>query len=287
MAFIAQYVVWDSWLQRAEFSLISAGFLALSLTAGSSAQAAKAPPPPPSYALVADQASPASAIAKVKVRGVTALPPERSAGVRQGEVRYYVEAESVSLIRGQEGIAKRLSFLVDGPAEKSARPVIKGGEYLIFGSIGGRVDQFQLLSSKALIPWSETAEALTRNIVKDILTPGAPPAITRIESAFHVAGTVTGESETQIFLQTQDKRPISFSIVRRPGEQPAFSVAIGEVVGEAEGLPAKETLLWYRLACHLPASLPVSAVQELNTNEASAAQQDYAALMSAFTPCRR
>jgi hypothetical protein len=82
--------------------------------------------------------------------------------------------------------------------------------------------------------------------------PGAAPRITGIGRAFHVPGNLPGESETQIFLQTADSRPVSLSVLRRPGETPRWAVALSEIVDEAAVPPAPGTLLWYRLACTLP-----------------------------------
>lgn len=277
----------DVSFRRSGFRLIFAGFLTGILSSAAIARKEPAPLPPPPYALVADQATQANAIARVRVRSVAQLAPERAPGLRAGEARYYVEADSSSLIRGSTGLAQRISFLVDGSPDKKARPVVKGQEYLIFGSVGERVDQFRLLSAKSVIPWSDASEALTRKIVGEIIAPNAPPAISRIESAFHVVGNVTGESESQIFLQTQDKRPISLSIIRRPDETPSYTVSIGEVVGEDGRLPPKDTLLWYRLACHLPADLPQQALSGVEPNDAQAARRDYREMMAALGPCSR
>lgn len=267
--------------------LILAGILTNSLVSVPAPAAPKAPAPPPGYAAVADQATAASAIARVRARAVAMLPPERAPDLPPGTARYFVEADSVALIRGQQGLATRVQFLIDGPLDKKLRPVAKGQDYLIFGRIGARVDQFVLTSSKAAIPWSETAEAITRGLTAELLQPGAAPAVTAIDSAFHVQGAVTGESESQIFLDTDDGRPISLSVIRRPDQQPAYDVSIGEVVAEGAGLPRRDTLLWYRLACHLPRQLPVKALEGVAPEDAQAAQSDYAELMAALGPCRR
>ena len=68
-----------------------------------------------------------------------------------------------------------------------------------------------------------------------------------IGNAFHVAGSLPGEGETQMFLTTADARPVSLSILRRPGEQPRWAVALAEIVDEAAGPPQRDTFLWYRL----------------------------------------
>src|SRR3546814_13668580 len=73
--------------------------------------------------------------------------------------------------------------------------------------------------------------------------------ITEVGDAFHVPGTIPGESETQIFLRTSDQRPVSLSVLRRPGEAPKWSVSLDEMVDESSAPAGRDTLLWYRLAC--------------------------------------
>jgi hypothetical protein len=108
-----------------------------------------------------------------------------------------------------------------------------------------------------------------------------------VGAAFHVPGSLPGEGETQIFLQTVDSRPVSLSILRRPGEQPRWSVSLGEIVDEAAGPPARDTLLWYRLACGLPASLPTTTTADLDPAAAAVAREDYAFVLTALGPCGR
>ncbi len=85
----------------------------------------------------------------------------------------------------------------------------------------------------------------------------APPRITGIGRAFHVPGSLPGESETQIFLQTADDRPISLTVLRRPGEQPRWSVALTEIVDEAAAPPAPRHLALVPARLH-PAAAPAA-----------------------------
>jgi hypothetical protein len=116
---------------------------------------------------------------------------------------------------------------------------------------------------------------------------GAPPRIIQLGDAFHVAGTVAGESETQIFLRTANDEPVSLSILRRPGQEPRWAVALGEIVDEAAKPPAPGTLLWYRLACSLPPTLPSQSVRALSPADAEAARADYALVMQSLGSCGR
>ena len=96
-----------------------------------------------------------------------------------------------------------------------------------------------------------------------------------------------GERETQFFLLTADQRPISLTVLRRPGERPRWSVALGEMVDDAAASVQRDTLLWYRLACTLPAALPAPSLSEASAAEARAIQADYRLVTEGLGRCVR
>jgi len=120
-----------------------------------------------------------------------------------------------------------------------------------------------------------------------VLAPGAPPPVTGITSAFHVPGSLPGESETQIFLRTADNRPISLNVLRRPGEQPRWAVALGEMVDNSAEPPRRDTLLWYRLACGLPRQLPAAALDQIDIPARAGARADYQLVLDGLGACQR
>ncbi len=257
------------------------------LAAGRDAAMSAAAPAAP-YADIADLADGAAVIVRARVRAVTPIPPERSPGLLPGQGRYLAQADVITLIRGDDAVARRIGFLFDAPRPARGVPAWKKRDLLLFGrAVPGHIDQIQLRGRASVLDWSAATEALLRAIVTDLLRPGAPPRVTRVASAFHVAGTVAGESETQIFLDTASDRPISLSVVRRPGEEPLLGVALGEVVDEAAGRPAPGTLLWYRLACFLPPALPDAVRGGMSDADAAAADGDYQLVLASLGPCAR
>lgn len=250
------------------------------------APAVSQPPSPFTYADVADLASRADMIAVARLRSFAKIAPNGTPTLPNIQ-RYYVDAQADSLIRGDAGMPPRIAFLLDLPlAEKPAR-TMKGKTFILFGRAGARPGEFQLLSSNALLPSSPATDAHVRAITAELMAQDAPPQITRVVEAFHVEGTISGESETQIFLATKSGRPVSLSIVRRPSEPPRFGAALGEIVDEAADVPARDTLLWYRLACGLPPALPTDATMKLDAVAAQAAAADYHAFMERLGTCKR
>ncbi|MDQ4087724.1 MAG: hypothetical protein M3177_06920, partial [Pseudomonadota bacterium] len=147
--------------------------------------------------------------------------------------------------------------------------------------------ELQLVSPHAQLPFTPESASTLRSILREAAGAEAPPRITGIGRAFHVPGSLPGESETQIFLQAAGNRPISLSVLRRPGEMPRWSVALGEMVDAAAQTPRPDTLLWYRLACTLPRSLPPQSFAEAAPAEAAAIRADYRLILDRLGPCHR
>lgn len=243
-----------------------------------------------SYADAADLALAAPVAAQVRVVEAIPLKPEQAPGVAPALARLYVQADVVSLIRAPQPLPARISYLVDLPRDAKGKPpkLKKGSEFLVLGAAAaGRPGELRLVAPDAHIPYSPAEADRLRAIVREATGASPPPRITGIGKAFHVPGAIPGESETQIFLLTADNRPVSLTILRRPGQTPQWAVALGEIVDEAAAPPAPGTLLWYRLACTLPPRLPAQSLAEAEGEGAAAIQSDYRFVLDRLGPCPR
>ena len=263
---------------------------ALLMVNGGFAAIPKPSPPSPAdawrYADVADLFAGAPIVLRAKIISATRIkaPPTPS-----GAVRFYVEANVVSLIRGPQAVPPRLVWLVDMmPDSRGKIAKLAKADVLVAAlPVAGRPGEIRLAARDAQPFWSPTLETRVRNIISSVAAPDAPPAITGIASAFHTAGTVTGEGETQIFLSTVTTAPISVSVLTRPGQPKRWAFAVGEIVDESAAPPMPDTLAWYRLACFLPRALPDAAVGELPASDADAARTDYGFVVEALGACPR
>lgn len=257
------------------------------------AVAAAVPTPPRitlTYADLADLGLPAPIAAQVRVRDAIPLKAAQAAGVPAGRTRFYVEADMLTLIRGPAGLTPRVHYLVDLPnGSDNGLKLQRKSEYLLLAAPGGRADpaEVRLATSDAHIPWTPELGVRIRDLLREAALPNAPPAIARVASAFYVPGTLPGESETQLFLLAADGKPVSLNVLRRPGQQPKWAVALGEIVDEAAAPPVPDTLLWYRLACGLPRSLPPASLAEADPQSAGAIKADYALVLNRLGPCVR
>ncbi|MGP7796053.1 hypothetical protein [Sphingomonas sp. CLY1604] len=243
----------------------------------------------PGYADLADLVIASPIIADAAIRSAVKLKGADSAGVAPGFTRFYVEADLVALVKGAGGLPPRIGYLLDVAPDSSGRlPKLKKLRVLLFGRpVAGMPNQIQLVAPDAQVAWTPANDQRIRAIAQALVAADAPPVITGIGNAFHVPGALPGEGETQVFLTTNTGAPVSLTVLRRPGEQPRWAVALSEIVDEAAAPPARDTLLWYRLACALPAQLPARSTAQLAESDAGIAREDYGFILQQLGPCGR
>jgi len=246
--------------------------------------------PPLTYADAADLALMAPVAAHVRVVRASALRERDAPGVKAGHRRFHIEADVVSLIRSPAALPSRVAWLVDLPSDSRGRAarLPKRTELLLLAApVAGRPAELRLAAPDAQLPYSPAEAERLRSILREAAARNAAPRIVAVGRAFHVRGNIPGESETQIFLQAAGERPVSLSVLRRPGEQPRWVVSLAEMVDDNAVAPRPQTLLWYRLACGLPPALPAQSVAEASAEEAAAIRADYRVILDSLGPCAR
>jgi hypothetical protein len=260
------------------------------------APVATAPASPYSYADIADLATAAPMAIQARIASASALKPDRAPGVAAGHSRFYVEADVVSLIRGAGPLAARISYLVDLPNGANGKPakLKKKQPVLLFaGPVAGAAagtnstGSVRLVAPDAQLPWDPATEARLRAILTELVKPGAPPAITGFANGFHVPGTLPGEGETQLFLDTATGEPMSLTILTSADGSRRWAAAFGEIVDGSAAVPAQGTLAWYRLACGLPRQLPLNKLAGTPPEDRRKAASDYAVVLGALGDCAR
>ena len=236
-----------------------------------------------------DLADYADLVVRAKVRKQSDVKPERAPGLRPGYARYYIEADTQTLIAGSTLLGERVRYLVDLPLDaKGKKAKLKKREVLLFARpVPGRPGELLLVAPDAQLLWSEDLEQRTRLILKQLVASDAAPRIVGVRDALSVAGTLAGESETQIFLDTINDDPAAISVVRRPGMAPVWGVSFSEIVDQAVRVPARGSLAYYRLACALPTSLPGEANLARDPADRARAVDDYRYVLSQLGPCTR
>lgn len=243
----------------------------------------------PTYADLVDLADSAPLVVKVTVRSQAQLEPERSRGVRPGWARLYLTGRVEGLLLGKSSVNADQAWLADVPLDARGRPprLNKASMLLFARPVTGRPGELQLVTPDAQVPWSPEREAQVRGIIAELLHPDAPPAVRGVREAINVAGSLTGEGETQLFLSAENGAPVAVTVTRRSGEPPRWSASFSEVVAVDDRPPAPGSLAWYRLACFLPSALPPGANLSESPAERSQAVVDYSLVMRQLGPCPR
>jgi hypothetical protein len=243
----------------------------------------------PTYADLVTLAEASDLVIRAQIRRQTALKPERAPGLAPGFARLYIEAQTVALIAGRSAMGGSIVYLVDVPLDARGKvPKLKNREMLLFAdTVPGRPGEVRLVAPAAQLDFTPELEARLRPILTELYEGAQPPRITGISDALAVQGTLAGESETQIFLSTETRDPVSITILRRPGQRPQWGVSWGEIIDSAARPPAPETLRWYRLACSLPPRLPSSANLARDPEARRLAESDYAYVIQQLGPCER
>lgn len=264
--------------------------LAGALLAGAAPRGqAVAPLPEPTYADLVDLADSAPLVVRATVRSQAQVEPERARGVRPGWVRLYLTGRVDGLLFGKTSVSADQAWLVDVPLDPRGRPpkLTKSGVLLFARPVTGRPGELQLVTPDAQITWSPERETAVREIIAALLDPEAPPAVRGVREAIHVAGSLAGEGETQLFLSAANGAPVAVTVTRRSGEPPRWAASFSEVVAVDDRPPAPDTLAWYRLACFLPRALPPGANLSESPAERNQAAADYALVMRELGPCPR
>lgn len=245
--------------------------------------------PAPPYPDYADLVVGAPMIVDANIRAVTRLQGPDAAGVSAAQARLYIEADVLALIRGDTPLPPKITYVLDVPIDANGRfPKFRKAHVILFARpVAQDPSSIQLVRPGAQRLWTPGGDQLTRRIVQEVIAPDAAPEITGIGNAFHVAGDLPGAGETQIFLTTATARPVSLSIKRAPGEAPIWSVALSEIADDSAHPPARDTLLWYRLACSLPATLPDASLASASPEDAQIAREDYQFVIQSLGTCDR
>jgi len=264
------------------------------LLAGAAAPVAAQNRPIPSvpaatYADLADLTEAAALVALVEVRDQAEVEPERAPGLAPGYARLYLEARTLALLGGRAALGESLVYLVDVPLDaKGKAPKLKKQHFLVYADpVPGRAGSLQLVDPSAQLSASPENEQLARTVIAALAAPDAPPAVTGIRDVMSVPGNLAGESETQLFLDTATGQPVSVSVVRRPGMDPAWGVSWSEIVDQSARPPEQQTVAWYRLACFLPAQLPAGSFLQQDSASRRQAEADYRFVVEQLGACRR
>ncbi len=253
------------------------------------APAIAAESPVPGRADLADMTLESDTILSATIAKTSKVSSERSPGLPSGYARLLVRANVDSLLTARSAVPGEIKYLVDVPLTPRGKvPKLKDQRVLLFLGREYAPGEFQLSHKYGQQIMDPAREADVRRFLKERADPQlAALKPTRIVSGFHVPGSLPGESESQIFVETESGRPMSLVVLNRPGETPRYAVATGDVIDASAAPPAKGSLVALMLACELPDALPQDVLQDQSRDNAAALAQDYAIVRASLGTCDR
>ena len=287
-------------IRLSRFAFVAAGAVALAACAAASPEPVVAQPsrfipavaPQPTYVDLIEMVRNSSIIARVAIDEQITVPADRAPGVAFGHSRIYVESLTQALIGGNVPVGGQMTFVADVPVNPDGKPPrldkLDDPSFIVFARpAGSRPGEVQLTGPMAMQPATFELEERVREVLRQLAEGVLPPRITGVREAISIAGNLAGESETQIFLETDNGAPVSLNVLRRPGQSPRWGVSWTEIVDQAARAPQPETLQWYGLACFLPSELPDDAFLQDDREAQRRARADYAVILDDLGPCGR
>jgi hypothetical protein len=227
----------------------------------------------------------ATTVARAQIVKAKEVKRERAPGLAPGFRRFLVRAQVQTVLAAPAGVPGEISYLVDIPENSRGRvPKIEGQIVLLFLGPEQAPGEFVLAHKYGQQAWSAGREQIVSGFLGERAAAGGAPRAESITSAFHVPGSIPGESETQIFVRTQNGRPLSLVVLRRPGIEPHVVLSTGDIIDPNAPSPDASSLSSVILACSLPAELPADIA---GGNNGQALTEDYRAALDALGQCDR
>ena len=249
--------------------------LALAMLAASPVAAA-------SFADLATLSIAAPVVLRATIFKAERLKPRDAPDVAPGTARMLVSAATTSAIVAPGEVPPRITYLVDVPLDARGKPpqLLRSDVMLFLRGNPATPGEYTLIDAHAQIAWTPDTDATVRTVLTGARS-GTVPVVTGVTSAFRVPGAVPGEAESQFFLSTGDGKPVSLVVLTRPGEARKLTIALGDVIDDAAAGVKPGTLLWYRLACFLPKTLPAKL------DAGADVADDYRFVLTSLGPCGR
>lgn len=212
------------------------------------------------FADIAELALAAPVVVRATITKARKISAKSAPDVAPGRVRLLVTAQLSNVLVAPGGLGQNLQWLWDAPLDSRGRPPqAKGLDILAFLTVSPAADgSSRLASRRAQQPWDSALADTVRAVVADNRS-GDVPIFRGVSNGFRADGTVPGESESQFFLTTATGKPATLVVQNRPGEVRRVLLARGDIIDDSAQRVLPGTLLWYRLACFLPARLPAVA----------------------------
>jgi hypothetical protein len=222
-----------------------------------------------------------SKLAKKDNAGLPPLPADQG--------RAMLEMELQGALKAPDALPSTLKFLWQGPLDAKAKmPNFKKQILLAFltSVTANGATGYGLIDVNSIKSWSQAEEAQLRAIASAAQDPAQRGlAIKAVRTAF-VTVPEDGNSEpyVHILFDTQNRAPLA-AIMTKQTTGWALRTTLTDLDQDAIAVQ-RQSLLWYHMACGLPASPPPAVANQASDAEKVLAVEAWSAMLEQLGPCR-
>ncbi len=248
--------------------------------------------PTTAYPVVARLYLSSPVVARGLVKGQSKLGKKENAALPPlptGQGRAMLDVELQAVLKAPDALPAKLKFLWQGPLDaKNKVPSLKKQSLLLFLSTvtSSGVTGYGLTDINSVRPWSAAEEAQLRAIAAAAQDPAQRGlAIKGVRTTFV---TVPEDSNSapyvHILFVTQNGAPLA-AILEKPSGQWTLRTTVTDLDQDAQAIE-RQSLLWYHMACGLPAEPPAVVTEQPSEQERTLAREAWRGMLEQLGPCR-
>jgi hypothetical protein len=222
-----------------------------------------------------------SKLGKKEAAALPPLPPSQG--------RAMLEVELQGVLKAPDALPAKLKFLWQGPLDAKGKvPGFKKQTLLLFLSTAtaNGITGYGLTDVNSVRTWTAAEEAQLRAIAAAAQDPAQRGlAIKGVRTTF-VTVPENGDSDpfVHILFATQSGAPLA-AILEQQGGAWRLRTTITDLDQDAQAIQ-RQSLLWYHMACGLPAEPPSVVIRQPSAAESDMARAAWTAMLEQLGPCR-
>jgi hypothetical protein len=221
---------------------------------------------------------------KLNKKGNASLPP-----LPTGQGRAMLEAELQTVLKAPDALPASLKFLWQGPLDaKGKLPTFKKQTLLLFltPATANGVTGYGLTDINSVRPWLPTEDAQLRAIAAAAQDPAQRGlAIKGVRTTFvTMPEDANSTPYVHILFSTMNNAPLA-AILEKQSGQWMLRTTLTDLDQDAVGIQ-RQSLLWYHMACGLPAEPPAAVAKQPTEAESALARDAWSGMLEQLGPCR-
>jgi hypothetical protein len=222
-----------------------------------------------------------SKLGKKETAALPALPP--------GQGRAMLVAELQTVLKAPDALPAQLKFLWQGPLDAKGKvPGFKKQTLLLFLTpvTANGVTGYGLSDINSVRPWQPAEDTQLRAIATAAQDPAQRGlAIKGVRTTFvTLPGDANSDPYVHILFATMSDAPLAAILEKQSGKW-VLRTTMTDLDQDAAAIE-RQSLLWYHMACGLPAAPPSNVIKQPTEAESALAREAWSGMLEQLGPCR-